>query len=285
MTTLSIDNLVRQFDFLDFFDFSGVKLINLQLDELKSKELQLEIPTLKELQLEEIQLEVPITVQLEESNLEEHLCKSPSKVLFADEVAIKAAQEISPTKKWIKLIDFDTTINITDYNNRDDFIKVSNIELDVELSNSAKKKGLKKRESVIRFVPLIPNFADTEEWIYIFTINGRIVKVGGTRTGLKSRITSYLSGHQTVERGKTGGSSSTNAYIYNTFEFYLQLGYTIEMYALKLPKVEIKVHILGKEVMIKAQIFHAFETKYLENFRKEYGKYPPLSDNCDPSYK
>ena len=58
--------------------------------------------------------------------------------------------------------------------------------------------------------------------IYIFTINNYIVKIGGTRNGLKDRTNSYLCGHYILERGKSGKCSITNAFIYNTFDFYLQ---------------------------------------------------------------
>jgi hypothetical protein len=53
-------------------------------------------------------------------------------------------------------------------------------------------------------------------------MNGYIIKIGGTRTGLKERCGSYLCGHHIEERDKSGDCSKTNAYIYNTFEFYLR---------------------------------------------------------------
>lgn len=65
-------------------------------------------------------------------------------------------------------------------------------------------------------------FSNKFEWIYIFTINDHIVKIEGTRTCLKDRCISYLCGHHTTDRGKSGKCSGTNAYIYNTFYFYLK---------------------------------------------------------------
>ena len=53
-------------------------------------------------------------------------------------------------------------------------------------------------------------------------MNDYIIKIGGTRTGLKERCGSYLCGHHVEERDKSGDCSKTNAYIYNTFEFYLR---------------------------------------------------------------
>jgi hypothetical protein len=57
------------------------------------------------------------------------------------------------------------------------------------------------------------------------------------------------------------------------------------MYGLCIPENNIKVKILNKEVNIKAQTFHAYESIYLEDFKKKYGDYPELNDNCDPIYK
>jgi hypothetical protein len=116
-------------------------------------------------------------------------------------------------------------------------------------------------------------------------INDRIVKIGGTRTGLKGRVASYLCGHHIEERGKSGDCSKTNGFIYNTFEFYLQLGCKIKMYGYELPKTQIAIEIFGQETIITAQTFHAYESRFLEDYKKNYNEYPILSDNCDPEYK
>jgi len=112
-----------------------------------------------------------------------------------------------------------------------------------------------------------------------------IVKIGGTRTGLKGRIASYICGHHIEERGKSGDCSKTNGFIYNTFEFYLNLGCKIQMYGYELPKTEITIEIFGKETKITAQTYHAYESTFLEDYKKNYNEYPILSDNCDPDYK
>ena len=116
-------------------------------------------------------------------------------------------------------------------------------------------------------------------------INGRIVKIGGTRIGLKGRVISYLCGHHIKERGKSGDCSKTNGFIYNTFDFYLTMGCKIEMYGYELPKTEIIIEIFGKETKIIAQTYHAYESTFLEDYKKNYNTYPLLCDNCDPDYK
>ena len=189
----------------------------------------------------------------------------------------------SPYKKWIKSISKGIIIQFEEYNRNDYFIPIADIVLD----NDVDKSGEKLRQSVIKFVPIISNkeFNEIIEWLYLFTINGEIVKIGGTRNGIKKRVNSYLCGHHIKERGKSGDCSKTNAFIYNTFEFYLNLGYKIQMYGYKLPKTEISIKVFDKEVQITTQTYHVYESMYLGDFKKNYNKYPILNDNCDPNYK
>lgn len=195
--------------------------------------------------------------------------------------------ESSLLKKWIKLIPTDKTILLDEYNRKEHFIPIADIVLDSEEFTCGKKQGNKKRNTLIQFIPTISNEAFTKknEWLYLLVINGRIVKIGGTRTGLKGRISSYLCGHHIEERGKSGDCSKTNGFIYNTFEFYLKLGCKIQMYGYELPKTEITIEIFGKETKITAQTYHAYESTFLEDYKKKYNEYPILSDNCDPDYK
>lgn len=200
---------------------------------------------------------------------------------------INELYESSLIKKWIKLIPIDKAIPLEEYNRKNYFIPIADIVLDNEVFTSGKKQGTKKRNTLIQFVPKISaeDFNKKNEWLYLLVINDRIVKIGGTRTGLKGRVASYLCGHHIEERGKSGDCSKTNGFIYNTFEFYLSLGCKIEMYGYELPKTEITIEIFGKETKITAQTYHAYESTFLEDFKKNYNEYPLLSDNCDPDYK
>lgn len=195
--------------------------------------------------------------------------------------------ENSLIKKWIKIIPIDKTILFDEYNRKEYFIPIADIVLDNEVFTNGKKQGNRKRNTLIQFIPTISNeiFCKKTEWLYLLIINDRIVKIGGTRTGLKGKISSYLCGHHIEERGKSGDCSKTNGFIYNTFEFYLQLGCKIQMYGYELPKTEISIEIFGKETKITAQTYHAYESTFLEDYKKNYNEYPILSDNCDPDYK
>ena len=189
----------------------------------------------------------------------------------------------SDIKKWIKLIPLSKTYKFDLYKRKNNFIHVANIELDNELNT----KGTKKRNTLIRFVPQIELslFNEESEWIYIFLVNDRIVKIGGTRTGLKGRAASYLCGHHIEERGKSGDCSKTNGYIYNTFYFYLLNNVNIKMYAFQIPVVKQVYNILDRECEIKLQTYHAYESIYIEDFKQLYGEIPFLCDNSDPNYQ
>lgn len=200
---------------------------------------------------------------------------------------INEIYENSQIKNWIKLIPIDKTIPFEEYNRKEHFNLIADIVLDNEIITNGKKQGIKRRNTLIQFIPKISNeeFNKKNEWLYLLVINGRIVKIGGTRTGLKGRVASYLCGHHVEERGKSGDCSKTNGFIYNTFEFYLSLGCKIEMYGYELPKTEMTIEIFGKETKIIAQTYHAYESTFLADYKKNYNDYPLLSDNCDPDYK
>ena len=195
--------------------------------------------------------------------------------------------ESCPTKKWIKLVSLNKTIHIEDYNRKEHFIKVADIVLDDEIVTSGKKEGKKKRNTLIQFIPTIPldEFNKKTEWLYLLLINDRIVKIGGTRVGIKGRVMSYMCGHHIAERGKSGDCSKTNGFIYNTFEFYLKLGCTIQMYGYELPRTEIEIKIFDRLTKIVTQTYHAYESTFLDDYKKKYEEYPILCDNCDPDYK
>jgi hypothetical protein len=185
------------------------------------------------------------------------------------------------SNKWVKSLADRYEIRLIDYEYIYLFTHVANVELDTDLN----RNGSKRRKTTIKFVPVSNEWSSPCEWIYIFAVDGRIVKIGGTRTGLSKRSASYLCGHHTKERGKSGYCSSTNAFIYNTLEYYLRQGSTVTMFAYKLPVQTVRVDILGHMEDVVAQTYHAYESKFLSHYCNTIGHTPALSDNCDPCYK
>ena len=115
------------------------------------------------------------------------------------------------------------------YKDKNDFQKIGNVVMD----NDIYKNGKKRRQTLIKLEYIDDSlYKEEKECIYIFTINNRIVKIGGTRNGIHNRWSSYLCGHHTKERGKSDKMSETNANVYNTLEFYLRLGCVVELYRL-----------------------------------------------------
>jgi hypothetical protein len=200
---------------------------------------------------------------------------------------IQELKEAWPTKKWIKLIPVEKSTPIDGYVHREHFQLIGSIVLDTDIAEEGKKKGEKARNTVIKLQPVLPeaDYKKKTEWLYLFTVNGHIVKIGGTRDGIKGRWGSYLCGHHIGERGKSRDCSKTNGFIYNTFEFYLHQGCTIEMHGYQLPRTEIVSEILGIPTVIVAQTYHAYESRFMESFKAIYGHYPFLSDNGDPEYR
>jgi len=149
------------------------------------------------------------------------------------------------------------------------------------------EKNTKQRQTLIKFVSIIDKkeCEKEQEFIYLFTIDNYIVKIGGSRKSFQKRFGSYLCGHHIVERGKSGKHSITNGYIYNTFYFYLELNYKIEMYVYVLPQTNINVNILGKNIVLSTQTYHAYESVFLDEYKKKYKQLPYLNDNSDPKYK
>lgn len=189
---------------------------------------------------------------------------------------INRLQEQCSYKDWVKFIPMYDIVLFNNYNNKSYFREVADISLNNE----------DKSSTLIKFNNLISKteFNSKNEWLYLFTIDDVIVKIGGTRTGLKSRASSYLCGHYIKERNKSGDCSKTNGYIYNTFHFYLLNGSKIKMYGYKLPSNELQLNILEKEVTVYPQTFHAYESTFLNDFRETYTAYPILNNNRDPDY-
>jgi hypothetical protein len=182
-------------------------------------------------------------------------------------------------KCWIKTLLVEETGSFEIFGDRQYFQRVAEVVLDDDTNNE-----VKKRSTVIKFVPKIPlhEFKNKDtEWLYIFVIDGRIVKIGGTRTGLEGRCGSYLCGHHTRERGKSGDMSKTNAFVYNTFEHYLNLGSIIDMYAYKIPPSFVHINYMDSIIIDElAQTFHIFEQKCIERYEEQYKNRLIFSNNC-----
>lgn len=185
---------------------------------------------------------------------------------------------------WAKTIETTDTVAALAFNEacQGSFVKYATIELD---------------ESTRRNTTIIANPVDTKLWkekserIYLLVRNGLVMKIGGTRTGMKDRWGSYLCGHCVQQRNKKDGTpfpgkmSVTNAHLYHTIESdMLSTSANWEIWCWKLPVTIVTVDILGEPTNIVAQTFHAYETKCIKRFKDITGRIPLLCDNSDPTY-
>lgn len=187
---------------------------------------------------------------------------------------------------WSKeLRETDNVMKMEDFNNIccGVFTKGANIVLDHS----------EKRQSTLKVEPVCSKLWGTKkEFIYLIVRNGFVLKIGGTRDGMKGRWGSYGCGYYVPQRTKKDGTpypgkmSVTNAYLYHTIEKDLLENKSYwEFYIWDLPITTIEVDILGIKTQVIAQTFHAYETCTIKKFKEITGVVPVLCDNCDPNYK
>lgn len=180
-------------------------------------------------------------------------------------------------EKWSKKIDPTGLLSMSDYNKQCNnvFIKAAEIILDDS-----------KRQTVIQVTPTNTEWNENKEKIYTIVKDDKVIKIGGTRNGMKSRFSSYLCGHHVIERGKSGKMSVTNAHLYHSIEKdLLDTESKWEFYTWELPITSLQVTILGKDTNIAAQTYHAYESRCIEKYKLITGRIPILCDNSDPDYK
>jgi hypothetical protein len=182
-------------------------------------------------------------------------------------------------EKWAKDIEVGDLLSQRDFN-----IACGNVfekEADIILDDST------QRQTVIMALPTnAVKWKASREKIYTIVKDGKLIKIGGTRTGMHTRWASYLCGHHVIERGKSGKMSVTNAHLYHSIELdLLDTESKWELYTWTLPVVQQTINILGEETIITSQTYHAYESCCIKKYKTLTGILPILCDNCDPKYK
>lgn len=180
--------------------------------------------------------------------------------------------------KWSKLIVTENLLSMEDFNKECNnvFVKGADIVLDYT-----------SRQTVIQTTPVDNKlWSENIEQIYTIVKDGKIIKIGGTRNGMKNRWGSYLCGHHVLERGKSGKMSVTNAHLYHSIEKdLLETESKYEFYTWTLPVVEHIITILGEETKVVSQTYHAYESCCIKKYKSITGIIPIMCDNSDPTYK
>ena len=185
---------------------------------------------------------------------------------------------------WAKSVETSHTVSALAFNEacQGSFVKYATIELD---------ESARRNTTIIANPVELAAWKEKSERIYLLVRDGLVMKIGGTRTGMKDRWGSYLCGHCVQQRNKKDGTpfpgkmSVTNAHLYHTIERdILSTSANWEIWCWKLPVTIVTVDILGEPTNIVAQTFHAYETKCIKRFKDITGRIPLLCDNSDPTY-
>ena len=189
-------------------------------------------------------------------------------------------------KVWAKCLPKDDVemIKVDEFNDKcnNQFVKVGTIVLDENIDcNTTIKVKVKNNEL----------WGKPSENIYLIVRDEYIMKIGGTRDGMSGRWNSYKCGHCVQQRKNKKGvhypgkMSVTNAYLYHTIEKDLLDNQSVwEIYVWNLPPMYVTQEILGTQVKIKTQTFHAYESCCITKFKELTGQIPFLCNNCDPQY-
>lgn len=131
------------------------------------------------------------------------------------------------------------------------------------------------------------------EHIYAIVCDGKIMKLGGTRTGMKKRWDSYKCGHCVPQRLQKrtgtpfpGKMSVTNAHLYHTIENGLLKGEKWMFWSWELPAHNLSVEMPnGESIIVATQTYHAYESWSMTQFKNIAGHIPQLCNNSDPNYR
>ena len=180
--------------------------------------------------------------------------------------------------KWSKPIVTDNLLSMEDFNKECNNVFIKGADIVLDNTN---------RQTVIQTIPVNNKlWSENIEQIYTIVKDGKIIKIGGTRNGMKNRWGSYLCGHHVLERGKSGKMSVTNAHLYHSIEKdLLETESKYEFYTWTLPIVEHTINILGEETKVVSQTYHAYESCCIKKYKSITGIIPIMCDNSDPTYK
>ena len=134
----------------------------------------------------------------------------------------------------------------------------------------------------IQYIPVKGKKEEYEsyrELIYAIVIDRKIVKIGGTYTGMKKRHGSYNCG--TRKARAKGTCSVTNFNITETQYAAILDGKKVEWYVFDVPLAEATINLpWGDEITYNAKTFYKYESSLCAKYAELTGHFPILSDNA-----
>ena len=117
--------------------------------------------------------------------------------------------------------------------------------------------------------------------VYLIVIDGKIVKIGGTETGLGKRWASYNNGTDKIRNGAANGSV-TNYYVTTALKTALKTGHSVEWYYKKMNYETRTLNLYGIEITENVCVngtYKMHEKTLLEFYKNKSSNYPKLSTN------
>lgn len=117
--------------------------------------------------------------------------------------------------------------------------------------------------------------------VYLIVIDGKIVKIGGTETGLAKRWGSYNNGTEKIRNG-AGNGSVTNYYVTTAIKEALKTGHKVEWFYKKMDYEIRTLNLYGisiNENVCTNGTYKMHEKTLLEFYKNQTNNYPKLSSN------
>ena len=114
------------------------------------------------------------------------------------------------------------------------------------------------------------------ELIYAIVIDGKIVKIGGTYTGMKKRHGSYNCG---TRKARAKGTCSVTNFDITEYQYTaIREGKTVEWYAFDVPLAETTINLpWGDEISYNAKTYLKYESSLTHKYAEFRGAVPPLN--------
>lgn len=169
-------------------------------------------------------------------------------------------------------ISIDNELDIAHWKKEHNLIKVATASIESNITDPTKRLY-----SVQPVEGQKIEYKTEQDLVYFLVFDGKIVKVGGTYTGLKKRVQSYYCG--TRDNRERGTCSVTNYHVSEAIYAALVANQVVEFYIFKIPQVHITRLILGIEQEITCTIYPAYEKSFIELYHQLVGHNPLLSKN------
>ena len=125
---------------------------------------------------------------------------------------------------------------------------------------------------------LVDSYKKYKEVIYILCIMGRVVKIGGTYTGMAKRHQSYNCG--TRKARKKGTCSVTNYHITEAQYAAIRNGKQVEWYVFDVPPQEVETKIWNNTKKVSPKFYTFWEADLCQMYKEIAGHRPILSKNA-----